>query len=89
MLNLQPEIDCWSFMRKNPFTLNSHNFSVLCKVSILSHLITNFLARGYQLTFLNPKRDPAASLTRYEERQYDHIILFPQKLKGTQVKGSH
>jgi len=45
------------------------------------------LGRGYQLTFLNPKRDPSASLTKYEERQYDHIILFPQKLKGTHVKG--
>jgi len=40
------------------------------------------LERGYQLTFLSPKRDPSASLTKYEERQYDHIVLFPQKLKG-------
>jgi len=39
-------------------------------------------ARGYQLTFLNPKKDPSATLTKYEERLYDHIVLFPQKLKG-------
>ena len=39
-------------------------------------------AREYQLTFLNPKKDPSATLTKYEERLYDHIVLFPQKLKG-------
>jgi hypothetical protein len=50
----------------------------LCK----SHSDPFFLGRGYQLTFLNPKRDPSSGLTKYEERQYDHIVLFPQKLKG-------
>jgi hypothetical protein len=34
------------------------------------------------VAFLNPKQDQSASLTKYEERQYDHIVLFPQKLKG-------
>jgi oligosaccharyltransferase complex subunit beta len=41
------------------------------------------LDRGYQLTFLNPKQDPSATLTKYESRLYDHLVLFPQKLKGS------
>jgi oligosaccharyltransferase complex subunit beta len=39
--------------------------------------------RGFELSFLNPKKDPGATLTKFEERLYDHIVLFPQKLKGT------
>ena len=38
--------------------------------------------RGYELEFLNPKKNASATLTKYEERLYDHIVLFPQKLKG-------
>ena len=39
--------------------------------------------RGFKLSFLNPKKDTKATLMKFEERLYDHIVLFPQKLKGT------
>lgn len=38
--------------------------------------------RGYELSFLNPKKDTKATLTKFEERLYDHLVVFPQKLKG-------
>jgi dolichyl-diphosphooligosaccharide---protein glycosyltransferase subunit DDOST/WBP1 len=38
--------------------------------------------RGYKLTFLNPKRNSSSPLKKYEERLYDHIVLFPQKLRS-------
>src|SRR5271154_3528667 len=84
VVNLQQEIECWSFMKKIPFNLNFHNSSILYEVHILRLQIQliPFLDREYQLTFLNPKRDASATLNKYEERQYDHIVLFPQKLKG-------
>jgi hypothetical protein len=84
MVNLQQEIECWSFMKKIPFNLNFHNSSILYEVHnpSPSDSTNTFLDREYQLTFLNPKRDSSATLNKYEERQYDHIVLFPQKLKG-------
>jgi oligosaccharyltransferase complex subunit beta len=72
-------------MKKIQFNPISRNFSIPSIVisKSLNWILTHALERGYQLSFLNPKKDTGATLTKYEERLYDHIVLFPQKLKGT------
>src|SRR5271156_4655840 len=71
-------------MKRTQFNPTSRNFSIpwIVNSQTLKWILTRALGREYQLHFLNPKKDTSATLTKYEERLYDHIVLFPQKLKG-------
>jgi hypothetical protein len=69
-------------MKRIQFTRHTHNSltrSTVGPVQIRALMVD----RGYELEFLNPKKNASATLTKYEERLYDHLVLFPQKLKGT------
>src|SRR5579859_8129879 len=81
MLNPLLEIVSLWFMKRIQFTLHSHSSLIRSKVVPIEYCGL-MVDRGYELEFLNPKKNASATLTKYEERLYDHIVLFPQKLKG-------
>lgn len=45
----------------------------------------DIIARGYSLTFKEPK-DNTAELVKFGEREYDHLIMYAPATKG---KSSH
>lgn len=60
----------------------------LCNCVMVKERLLIFLLfdaeRGYQLKFESPKSE-SLSLFTYGEREYDNVILFPPKSKGTSI----